>query len=286
MKYMLLCLGLMVLPGLSQANSTLVQKRLKNMFEAASLPILAHDTFNRGLDEFKKKNDILPKEGVDWAALYDFCMHEKYIWSLVPMSTKKFDRMVNANHPRCRQFRVDNYPSFQQYLSHYPKDELHFDLRTELDVATREIFTKALYKTLWKAQERSYNIIVKYSVDKRLSAMEVCAAVALAQISEDFNRDVSRMYDYQTRLKFLALSVSDWYVRTKGNTKICPNFGLELRVDELTKRVERAEANIAKALVENAELRKEIQKINSRGNASAAAFLTLGFLGYRALTPR
>ena len=169
----------------------------------------------------------------------------------------------------------------------YQANELYASLPEVYVDHVRDEFGSAFSKNLIPLAEKVKSEAEEASKDKALSHMETCAAVALIQISSplaNLNSDPKHLSDYEeyirqtavykARLRYLTYTISDWVAKTGGNSDLCPNFGLELKVDELYGQLDRAEA---RAEANMKQLRKEMR---IRGYVTTAEILTLGFAGY------
>ena len=284
---------------LSFAQETEIKKGLTNTFIMASLPVTAANIYIKSYDKYMDR--FSDKQRDQLYADQTFCLQEKLGWNLIPLSAKKFSRMVNADHPRCQKFKVSYYPNHKKDLKAYSNDELHYFLPIAMfdkkSVDSAKIWGKEFEKLISSRQKLALKHLEEVSGDNTKSAMEVCAAVALTDINESLTASLQNEYyigysvkeaisTYELRLKYLAMTVGDWYAKTKGNSNICPNFGLELKVNELSDRVNVAEQKIVSLANSNNKLRDELKRMNKHQDAGVIGLLAAGFVGYKVLTPR
>ena len=176
---------------------------------------------------------------------------------------------------------------FREGGDSYKANELYASLPEVYVDHVRDEFGSAFSKNLIPLAEKVKSGAEEVSKDKTLSHMETCAAVALIQISSplaSLNSDPNHLSDYEeyirqtaiykARLRYLTYTISDWVAKTGGNSDLCPNFGLELQVNELYGRLEGAEA---RAEANMKQLRKEMR---FKGQVTTAEILALGFAGY------
>ena len=176
---------------------------------------------------------------------------------------------------------------FREEGDSYKENKLYASLPEVYVDYARDEFGRAFSKNLMPLVEKVKSQAEELSKDKALSHMETCAGVALIQISsplanlgsdpsnlENYEEYIRQTGIYKTRLRYLTYTISDWVAKTGGNSDLCPNFGLELQVNELYDRLESAEA---RAEANMNQLRKEMR---TQGHLTASEIFTLGFAGY------
>jgi hypothetical protein len=235
----------------------------------------------------------------------------------------KIDSAKHAHEARCEKFQLSFYRRFPNFLKSLPKTvpgtsqpiqqgNLYKALPYEfmVSVVLPTFATKAVqgFQTNIRAVQVE---MAKIAQRSDVSEMEVCAAVAVGDVAAEALRKIDNPISngnfttssgtipddaqddvnlYQSRIRFLAFTVSDWIAKTNGNTKLCPNFGLELEVRELAERVYAAERRLNSLSGQVDGLRTQLATLQRQQRSDeifgTVAFWSLGFAGYRMLTPR
>ncbi len=225
----------------------------------------------------------------------------------------KNENAAHAKHPRCKKYQVEFYKNHPQFLKENASDMSDGEHKVLKSGFIYERLPWAFLSEIQKIyQERSLALVkselslvgaemAKIAKNPSAPQMLVCAAVAISDVARnavsvekhmsgiDERFDESEQEIYSRRLKFLAFTISDWIAKTGGNSSLCPNFGLELKVDELTSRVDAAEQRLIELENEVTELRVEVNQL--KGDQSKNFIFTMlgfwyvGYAGHTLISP-